>query len=77
MKAMKRSTAKTLLALVLAVVLTLALCAPALAAKTVLSKQSLTANGQPVDSLTYDLLRTDTAYQRGSDGGWGVGQPTQ
>ena len=34
------------------------------------------ANGQPVDSATYDLLRTDTAYIRGSDGSWSVGTPT-
>lgn len=34
------------------------------------------ANGQPVDSVTYDLLRADTAYIRGSDGGWSVGTPT-
>ena len=34
------------------------------------------ASGQPVDSVTYDLLRTDTAYLRGADGGWTVGTPT-
>lgn len=34
------------------------------------------ANGQPVDSVTYDLLRTDTAYLRGSDGSWTMGAPT-
>lgn len=34
------------------------------------------ANGQPVDSATYDLLKTDTAYLRGSDGSWSVGTPT-
>ena len=33
------------------------------------------AKGQPVDSATYDLLRTDTAYLRGSDGSWSVGTP--
>ena len=33
------------------------------------------ANGQPVDSATYDLLKTDTAFVRGSDGGWSVGTP--
>ena len=33
------------------------------------------AAGQPVDSVTYDLLRRDTAYLRG-DGGWTVGTPT-
>ena len=52
---MKRSTAKTILALVLVVVLTLALGAPALAAKTVLSKQSLTVNGQAVDCQKYNI----------------------
>ena len=56
MKAMKRSTAKTLLALVLAVVLTLALCAPALAAKTVLSKQSLTVKwAKRAEATGYEL----------------------
>lgn len=34
------------------------------------------ANGQPVDIVTYDLLRTDTAYLRGADGSWSVGTPT-
>ena len=34
------------------------------------------AQGQPVDSATYDLLRTDEAYVRGSDGNWGVGTPS-
>jgi len=34
------------------------------------------ANGQPVDAVTYDLLRTDTACVRGADGGWSVGTPT-
>ena len=34
------------------------------------------ASGQPVDSATYDLLRTDTAYVRGADGSWSVGTPT-
>ena len=52
---MKRSTAKNLLALLLVVVLTLALGAPALAAKTVLSKQNLTVNGQPVDCQKYNI----------------------
>ncbi len=33
------------------------------------------ANGQPVDTVTYDLLRTDTAYLRSGDG-WSVGEPT-
>ncbi len=34
------------------------------------------ANGQPVDSATYDLLKTDAAYIRGADGSWSVGTPT-
>ena len=34
------------------------------------------ANGQPVDSATYDLLRTDTAYIRGADGSWSIGTPS-
>ncbi len=34
------------------------------------------AGGQPVDSATYDLLKTDTAYLRGADGSWSVGAPT-
>ena len=34
------------------------------------------ANGQPVDRATYDLLKTDAAYIRGSDGSWSVGTPT-
>ena len=34
------------------------------------------ASGQPVDSVTYDLLRSDTAYLRGADGSWSVGTPT-
>ena len=33
------------------------------------------ANGQPVDTVTYDLLRTDSAYLRSGDG-WSVGEPT-
>lgn len=33
------------------------------------------AQGQPVDSATYDLLRTDEAYVRGSDGSWSVSAP--
>lgn len=33
------------------------------------------AQGQPVDSATYDLLHTDEAYVRGSDGSWSVGTP--
>ena len=34
------------------------------------------ANGQPVDTVTYDLLRTDSAYLRSGDG-WSVGEPTK
>ena len=34
------------------------------------------ANGQPVDTVTYDLLRTDAAYLRNGDG-WSVGEPTK
>ncbi len=34
------------------------------------------ASGQPVDSVTYDLLRRDEAYLRGDDGAWHVGTPT-
>ena len=34
------------------------------------------ANGQPVDTVTYDLLRTDTAYIRGADGSWSIGTPS-
>ena len=33
------------------------------------------AQGQPVDSATYDLLHTDEAYVRGSDGSWSVSAP--
>ena len=32
-------------------------------------------SGQPVDAVTYDLLRTDTAYLRGADGSWAIGAP--
>ncbi len=35
------------------------------------------ASGQPVDAVTYDLLRTDTACVRGADGSWSVGTPTK
>jgi hypothetical protein len=34
------------------------------------------AQGQPVDSATYDLLHTDEAYIRSGDGSWSVGTPT-
>lgn len=34
------------------------------------------AKGQPVDTVTYDLLRTDTAYLRADDGSWSVGEAT-
>ena len=35
------------------------------------------AQGQPVDSATYDLLHTDEAYIRSGDGSWSVGTPTE
>ena len=35
------------------------------------------AQGQPVDSATYDLLHTDEAYVRGADGSWSVGTPSE
>lgn len=35
------------------------------------------AAGQPVDQVTYDLLKTDQAYLRGADGSWSVGTPTE
>ena len=34
------------------------------------------ASGQPVDRVSFDLLRTDTAYLRGEDGNWSVGEAT-
>lgn len=34
------------------------------------------AAGQPVDQMTYDLLKTDQACVRGADGSWSVGEPT-
>ena len=34
------------------------------------------AAGQPMDLVTFDLLKTDTAFVRGADGGWSVGTPT-
>lgn len=34
------------------------------------------ASGQPMDLVTFDLLKTDTAYVRGADGSWSVGTPT-
>lgn len=34
------------------------------------------AAGQPVDSVTYDLLHTDEAYLRGDDGNWSAGTPS-
>lgn len=34
------------------------------------------ALGQPLDIVTFDLLKTDTAYLRGADGAWSVGTPT-
>jgi len=35
------------------------------------------AQGQPVDSATYDLLHTDEAYMRGADGSWSAGTPSE
>ena len=34
------------------------------------------ASGQPMDLVTFDLLKTDTAIVRGADGGWSAGAPT-
>ena len=34
------------------------------------------ASGQRVDSVTYDLLKTDSAWIRGGDGSWSAGAPT-
>ena len=34
------------------------------------------ASGQPMDLVSFDLLKTDTAYVRGGDGSWSVGTPT-
>lgn len=34
------------------------------------------ASGQPMDMVTFDLLKTDTALVRGADGNWSVGAPT-
>ena len=34
------------------------------------------AAGQPMDMVTYDLLKTDAAYVRASDGSWSVAEPT-
>ena len=41
-------------------------------------EQAVLANaaGQPVDVVEYDLLATDAAYVRASDGSWSVGKPT-
>ena len=52
---MKRTTAKTVLALILVVALTLALGAPALAARTMVSKQNLTVNGEAVTCQKYNI----------------------
>ena len=35
------------------------------------------ANGQPVDTVAYDLLKTDVAYVRGADGSWSMGSPRE
>lgn len=34
------------------------------------------ASGQPVDLVTFDLLKRDTAMVRGADGSWSVGTPS-
>ena len=34
------------------------------------------ANGRPRDMVTFDLLKSDSAIVRGSDGSWTVGTPT-
>lgn len=34
------------------------------------------ASGQPMDLVTFDLLKSDTALVRGTDGSWSVGAPT-
>ncbi|MBR0367274.1 MAG: lamin tail domain-containing protein [Clostridia bacterium] len=34
------------------------------------------AAGKPMDLVTFDLLKTDTAIVRGADGGWSAGAPT-
>ena len=34
------------------------------------------ASGQPMDLVTFDLLKSDTAIVRGSDGSWSAGAPT-
>jgi len=34
------------------------------------------ASGRPRDQVTFDLLKTDTAIVRASDGSWSVGTPT-
>ena len=33
-------------------------------------------SGQPMDLVTFDLLKTDTALVRGGDGTWSVGTPS-
>ena len=34
------------------------------------------ASGQPMDLVSFDLLKTDVALVRGADGGWSAGTPT-
>ena len=52
---MKRTPAKTMFALLLAVVLVLGLAAPALAANTMRSVQNLTVNGEAVECEKYNI----------------------
>ena len=52
---MKRTPAKTMFALLLAVVLVLGLAAPALAANTMRSVQNLTGNGEAVECEKYNI----------------------
>ena len=52
---MRRTPARTVLTLLLAVVMLLGLAAPAFAAKTVLSKQKLTVNGANVECEKYNI----------------------
>ena len=47
---MKRFSAKAVLSLALILMLLVSLCAPAFAAKTVLSTQNLKVNGEAVDT---------------------------
>ena len=55
MSRMKRTSAKALFALALVVVLVLGLGAPAFAATTMVSNQSLTVNGKAVECEKYNI----------------------